>query len=120
MARSRAASNLVELQPSIPEMVRYLQDALGPRLTAVLVGVADTGILADWINGRIHPEPVVERRVHDAFQITTLLMHVESPQAVRGWFLGMNPELEDRAPALALANDPERVAEAARVFIATG
>jgi hypothetical protein len=120
MARSRAASNLVELQPSISEMVHYLQDALGSRLTALLLGVTDARVLDDWARGEASPDSNAERRVRDAFRITELLLQEESPQAVSSWFLGMNPELDDRAPALVLGDEPELVAEAAQNFLATG
>ncbi len=120
MARSRAASNLVELQPSIPEMVQYLQDALGSRLSALLLGVTDARVLDDWARGEASPDSNAERRVRDAFRITELLLQEESPQAVSSWFLGMNPELDDRAPALVLGDEPELVAEAAQNFLATG
>jgi hypothetical protein len=120
MARSPAASNLVELQPSIPEMVRYLQDALGSRLTTLLLSVTDGRMLDDWARGKKSPDSNVERRLRDAFRITELLLQEEAPQAVSSWFLGMNPELDDRAPALVLADEPELVAEAAGIFVATG
>jgi hypothetical protein len=120
MMRSRSASQVIELEPSIPELVRYLQDVLGVRLTALLAGVADTQMLSGWVSEELRPDPVAERRLRDAFRIAELLLQEESPQAVRSWFLGMNPELDDRSPALALADAPELVAEAARNFIATG
>jgi hypothetical protein len=101
-------------------MVAYLQDALGSRLTALIVGSKDSIALDGWVRGDASPESPIERRLRDAFRITVLLLQEESPQSVRRWFLGMNPELDDRAPALVLAEEPELVAEAARIFITTG
>lgn len=120
MVRSSATSKLIEPLPTLPEMAAYLQDALGSRLTALIVGVSDARMLDDWARGAARPDANAERRLRDAFRITTLLLQEESPQAVRGWFLGMNPELDDRAPALVLADEPELVAEAAKNFLATG
>jgi hypothetical protein len=120
MARSQSASRLIELEPTIPELVGYLRDALGFRLTALIAGVADAEMLREWASSETRPNPDVERRLRDAFKIAELLLHEESPQAVRSWFLGMNPELDDRAPALVLADDPDLVGEAARNFLATG
>jgi hypothetical protein len=101
-------------------MVEYLQDALGSRLTALLMRVEDARVLDDWTRGEALPDANIERRLRDAFDITILLLQEESPQAVRRWFLGMNPELDDRSPALVLADEPELVAEAARNFFAAG
>jgi hypothetical protein len=67
-----------------------------------------------------HPSPDIERRLRDAFGVAQILLQVESLQAVRGWFLGMNPELDDRSPALVIADEPGLVADAARIFVATG
>jgi hypothetical protein len=39
---------------------------------------------------------------------------------VRAWFMGMNPELDDQAPARVLRREPERVLQAARQFLAGG
>ena len=36
------------------------------------------------------------------------------------WFIGMNPDLDDRAPALMLAEEPQEVLLAARNFLANG
>jgi hypothetical protein len=120
MARSRSSPRVIELEPTVPELVQYLQDALGVRLTALIAEVTDAELLREWAGGETRPDPDIERRLRDAFKIAELLLHEESPQAVRGWFLGMNPELDDRAPALVLADDPGLVATAARNFIATG
>jgi hypothetical protein len=101
-------------------MVAYLQDALGSRLAALLVGIDDASVLDDWTRGEVKLNPDVDRRLRNAFKITALLLQEESPQAVRSWFLGMNPELDDRAPALVLAEEPDLVAEAAQSFFANG
>ena len=52
-------------------------------------------------------------------EVVRLLRQEESPAAGRGWLLGMNPERDDRAPALVIADEPDLVA-AARNFLATG
>ena len=43
-----------------------------------------------------------------------------SIETVRAWFVGMNPDLDDRAPALVLGEDPVGVLQAARAFLAHG
>jgi hypothetical protein len=41
---------------------------------------------------------------------------VDSPEVIRLWFMGQNPILDDDAPALHLATEPDEVLQAARVF----
>ena len=71
-------------------------------------------------SGRRSPHPEAERRLRLAFQVVELLMHAESAETVRAWWIGMNPDLEDQAPVMVLAEDPTRVLQAARVFLAHG
>jgi hypothetical protein len=106
--------------PSIAEVAEFLVGVLGPRLTALTVGVTDAGDVVNWARGTSRPSALGERRLRAAFEVAELLMPVESPTAIRAWFLGMNPELGDRAPALVLADEPELVTQAARNFVATG
>lgn len=105
---------------SVPEMAAYLQDLLGQKLTAVMLGIGDPKAVGRWARGERRPHPGTERRLRDAFQVAELLMQVESRDTVRAWFMGMNPELDDRAPALAVADDPASVMRAARAFLAGG
>lgn len=104
----------------LPALVRSLQDVLGQRLVALIAGVSDAKAVGKWARGERSPHPDAERRLRHAFQIVQLLLRYESAETVRAWFLGMNPELDDRAPALVLAEDPVSVLQAARVFLAYG
>ena len=51
-------------------------------------------------------------------QVVQLLLQVDSAETVRAWFSGMNPDLDDRPPATVLADEPGRVLQAARAFLA--
>ena len=104
----------------IPALVRYLQDVLGQRLVALIAGVRDAKAVGKWARGERSPHPEAERRLRLAFQVVELLMHAESAETVRAWWIGMNPDLEDQAPVMVLAEDPTRVLQAARVFLAHG
>lgn len=99
-------------------LVRSLEDVLGSRLVAVIAGTADTRTVGRWRRGERVPQPEAERRLRHAFHVTQLLLTHESAETVRAWFVGMSPELDDRAPALLLAEDPEAVLLAARNFLA--
>lgn len=104
----------------VAPMARSLQDVLGQRLVAVIAGVSDAKAVGKWARGERLPHPEAERRLRHAFHITQLLLPRESAGTVRAWFVGMNPDLDDHAPALLLADDPHAVLVAARNFLANG
>ena len=101
-------------------MVETLQHILGQRLTAVIADVSDAKAVGKWARGERAPHPESEQRLRNAFHVAQLLLQRESPVTVRAWFIGMNPELEDRSPALVIGEDPTRVLQAARAFLANG
>jgi len=104
----------------VPSLVRSLQNVLGQRLVAVIAGVSDAKAVGKWARGERSPHPAAEHRLRHAFHITQLLLQQESAETVRAWFIGMNPDLDDQAPALLLAEDPHAVLLAARNFLANG
>ena len=105
---------------ALPTLVRSLQDVLGQRLVAVIAGVNNTKIVGKWARGELSPDLEAERRLRDAYHITQLLLQEECADTIRAWFIGMNPSLDDQAPALLLAENPQAVLGAARNFLAYG
>jgi hypothetical protein len=73
-----------------------------------------------WERGQRRPSAEVEARLRAAWRATQLLLEREAPDTIRAWFVGMDPFLDDEAPALMLRQDPERVVRAARSFLAYG
>ena len=104
----------------LPTIVDSLQGILGQRLVAVIAGVSDAKAVGKWARGQRSPHPETEERLRNAYQIVQLLLERESPDTVRAWFIGMNPDLDDHAPALVLGDDPVHVLQAARSFLAHG
>lgn len=104
----------------VPTIVSSLQDILGQRLVAVIAGVSDAKAVGKWARGQRSPHPEAEERLRNAYQVAQLLLERESPETVRAWFVGMNPDLDDHAPALVLREDPVHVLQAARAFLAHG
>ena len=100
----------------------YLQETLGQQLTAVIAGVRRAAIVGDWVSRRARPRPAEAARLLTAHRAATLLATLEKPDVVRAWFVGMNPELDDEAPALRIAADPDPdpILRAARTFLAHG
>lgn len=105
---------------SVSEMATYLQDLFGQKLTALMVGSKDPKAVGKWARGERDPHPDVEQRLRGVFQVAVFLLQAESRQTVRAWFMGMNPQLDDRAPALVIGEHPTEVMQAARAFLAGG
>lgn len=104
------------------EMAVHLQAIFGQPLTALLAGIDNPKTVGRWARGQ-SPHPGNLARLRNAYHIATLLELGDSPQMVQSWFMGMNPLLDDRAPALVLADQPDeapRVMQAARTFLAHG
>ena len=89
---------------SVSEIARHLQEVLSRRLTAYVAGVQDGKTVTRWANGEVTEvrDIDVEQRLRTAYEISLLLLTQESPQTVRAWFIGMNPELDDVAPVEAI------------------
>lgn len=121
--RSRAASHSAHRRPeewTVAQIAQYLSENLGPKLVAHMVGKSPQTI-ARWADGtQKPPQPDVERRLRGAFQIVQLLIETDSRHVVRAWFIGMNPQLEDRSPAEVIADGDVRAAMAAARAFTTG
>jgi hypothetical protein len=104
----------------IASITEYLQDLFGKRLTAVIAGVTDPALVGEWALGASEPPADAERQLRVAFDVAESLIQAESRQTVQTWFMGMNRLLDDRAPALVIADDPAAVQRAARSFLADG
>ena len=118
--RAEVDSHTAAIRAPVPKIAGELEELLGQRLTAVIAGVSDAKAVARWARGERAPRPDAEQRLRDAYYVTHLLLQAEAPSTIRAWFSGMNPELDDRAPALAIADDAPRVLQAARTFLAHG
>lgn len=112
-----AAHGQVVRQP-VAAVAARLQDVLGQRLTAVVAAVKDAKAVGRWARGEQRPYPATEQRLRDALLVVELLLQAETPETVRAWFRGMNPQLGDESPARALAARPADVLQAARAFAA--
>lgn len=106
---------------TVAEVTDYLIGALGPKLSAFLVG-KDPQTVARWAKGTQRPpQEEVERRLRAAFDVALLLAAEDSRHVVRAWFIGMNPQLDDLSPAEAIAEGRLReTMAAARAFVAGG
>jgi len=107
------------------DVVDGLREVLGARLVAYLSGLSSTAELSQWTAGMAEPPAEVSRRLRCAFYVTGLLKEREGDVTIQSWFQGMNPLLEDEAPAMLLREAEigdaiHMVTVAARHFAAEG
>jgi hypothetical protein len=122
---SVAITNAHKQAVSVPvnELAASLQQALSRRLTAYIAGVNDAKTVTRWANGEVTEirDHLVEQKLRVAFEIFLLLMNFEASQTVRSWFIGLNPQLDDVAPAEAIREGRLKDAiAAARAFTVGG
>lgn len=109
----------------VAELVSRLRDLLGATLVAYLGEVKETRAVAQWAAADRAPSNPVTMRLRTAYQAAALLREKDSAAVVQAWFQGMNPRLDDLAPARALREQPldqagPAVVAAARAFAAEG
>lgn len=111
----------IAMKTNIAEVVQYLQEVFGQKLTAFIAGASDAKTVGRWARGDNTPRTETEMRLRTAFQVFHLLQSHESAETIRAWFIGVNPHLDDDSPAEALSEDrfPQVIA-AARTFIDGG
>lgn len=110
-----------------PELVANLREILGAKLVAYLGSVQETRAVRQWADSTDPRTPSndVLNRLRMAYRIASLLRDKDSAGVVQAWFQGMNPRLDDVAPARLLREgDLEQVGPnilaAARAFAAAG
>jgi len=124
-ARPDLASHRRAIHASFAEIVEELAQILGKKLTAYVGGVKDTRVVERWMQGGVDPYRDADRRIRLTYQIAKTLSEHESNSVVQAWFIGLNPELQDRTPIRLLKEqDIEKVGpellNAMRAFLAGG
>lgn len=90
-----------------PEVVSGLREMLGVRLVAYIGGVKSARSVSTWAEGTGAPGEVDRERLRHAFHAAALLREQYDATTVQSWFKGMNPSLNDDAPAHVLCQaDP--------------
>jgi hypothetical protein len=108
----------VETSPK--DIAKFLSETLGKALVAHIAGVTPKTV-DRWIGGDDRPRSASELRLRTAFQVFHLLQSRDSPHTVRAWFIGLNPQLDDKSPAQALRDGELRdVVTAAKSFLLGG
>jgi hypothetical protein len=86
----------------LPELVQALRDILGAKLVAYIGAVQETRAVRQWADDVRRPSQTVENRLRETYQIAQTLRERDAAVVVQAWFQGMNPFLDDQAPAKVL------------------
>lgn len=116
--RSFLARNTEPDTAPIRYIVCMLSEEMGRRLLAHITGVRDTMTIEMWEDGSGTPSNQYEKIVRDAAKVYKVLRPTLSTDSFTSWLVGMNPDLDDQAPAQLLKTKPELVLQAAYAFIA--
>jgi hypothetical protein len=83
----------------VVELASYLQQQLGQRMTAHLVGLRDPKQVGRWqrAEGPRPSEPVI-RRLREGYKIVRMLSEAYDAATARAWLFGTNTRLDDQAP----------------------
>jgi hypothetical protein len=104
----------------IAQVTRFLIEALGRSLTLRVAGVSDPHAVKAWASGDRQPRERSESRLRTAYRAFQTINAVDTEYAARAWFIGLNPQLGDTAPVIALSEDRLRdVLVAAEAFART-
>lgn len=84
---------------TVQEVATYLQDAIGPRMTAAIAGLSDPEQIESYARGE-GPQPAgtVERRLREGFKVVRMLSEAYDADTARAWLFGTNSYLDERAP----------------------
>jgi hypothetical protein len=106
----------------VREVATLLQDVLSRRLTAFIAGVTDGKSVTRWASGEVTTirDYEMEQRLRTSYEIAQLLLSGDSPQTVKAWFIGLNPQLGDTSPAEAIREGKLRESLAAARAFAVG
>jgi hypothetical protein len=78
------------------KVANRLQEVLGQRLTAYCVGLKDPKSIGRYSQDEEQPsEETSAKLVRLLSEVVEPVLRVESPETLRAWFMGMNPDLGD-------------------------
>ena len=107
-------------------VAKKLIDILGAKLVAYIAGVRETRAVQQYAQDSRSPrQPGIEPRLRLALRVAKPISERDSNEIAQAWFMGLNPQLNDRSPARLLREGeldevgPEIIA-AARAFVVGG
>lgn len=101
-AATQAFTDAMRLE--IHDVVAQLIEGLGVKMVAAMTNKKNEQTVSAWAAGTTKPHASTGERLRDILQIFLLIRTVDSVHTTRAWFVGKNPNLDYRAPALAIAD----------------
>ena len=103
------------------ELAAYLQETIGQRMAAHLVGLEHAKQIGRYARGEASPRNLVARRLREGYKIVRMLADAYDATTARAWLFGTNTQLDDHAPIDVLGlgtagKEFAAVARAARQF----
>lgn len=111
------------INADLETMASTLVQVLGRPIVAGIVGIRNPKTISRWANGQVTSvrDRYSEERLIATYQVIHLLQEDFGSDTIRAFMLGMNPVLNDEAPAIALRDGNFKGAmDAARNFAAGG
>lgn len=111
------------IQADLQTMASTLVDVMGRAVVAGIVGIRNPKTVSRWANGEVTSvrDRYSEERLLATYQVVSFLQEDFDKDTIRAFMFGMNPVLDDEAPAIALKEGDFRGAmAAARNFVAGG
>jgi len=91
---------------STQELASFLLSSIGPRYTAVGLGLSDARQIKAWRDGLGSPrENSVEQRLHLLASVTRAISRVYSSDTAAAFLYSANPDLNDRPPVLVIGEE---------------
>jgi len=99
---------------TVADVAGYLQDHLGQRIAAHLVGLRDAKQIGRY-RKEDGPEPNqrTELRLRESYKVVRMIVEAFDEKTAKAWLFGTNTRLDDEAPidALRAATEPAQFAE---------
>ena len=109
------------IREDIAVVCESLQEVIGQRLAAYGAAIKDPKQIGRYAKGARTPSDNTAARLKEVYEVVQLLLGSETPQTVRAWLIGSNPQLNDEAPIEVLhRNEPGRALRAAEAFVVGG
>lgn len=111
------------IQADLKTMASTLIDVLGRPIVAGIVGIRNPKTITRWATGDVASvrDRYSEERLVATYQVIDLLLEEYEAETIRSFMLGMNPVIDDEAPAIALRDGNFKGAmAAARNFLNGG
>jgi hypothetical protein len=98
-ARPDLEAHAHAMRAGFPQVATELRELLGAKLVAYIGGVGETRAVHQWADGERTPSDEIQQRLRFALRIALPIANSDSPSIAQAWFQGLNPQLDDRAPA---------------------